>query len=96
MIRLLEPADDASYRALWSEAITKYGEHFRTAAEDASPAGIPTSFQQDSYTLGAFEGGALIGVVSVAREQGASSCGTRRCCRGCSSTRMQRVSASAS
>ena len=70
MIRLLEPADDASYRTLWSEAITKYGEHFRTAAEDASPAGIPTHFQPDSYTLGAFEGGALIGVVSVAREQG--------------------------
>jgi RimJ/RimL family protein N-acetyltransferase len=71
MIRLLEPADDASYRTLWSEAITQYGEHFRTALEDAAPAGIPTSFQPDSYTLGAFEGGKLIGVVSVAREQGA-------------------------
>ena len=70
MIRLLEPADDASYRTLWSEAITKFGEHFRTAPGDGAPAGIPTTFQPDSYTLGAFEGGKLIGIVSVARETG--------------------------
>lgn len=71
MIRLLTSDDDVAYRALWAKAIGEHGEHFRTAPTDDAPAGIPTSYTDDSWTLGAFDDERLVGIVSVARERGA-------------------------
>lgn len=70
MIRPLTPADDTAYRALWAKAINEHGEHFRTAPADDVPAGIPTGYTEDSWTLGAFDGEQLVGIVSVARARG--------------------------
>jgi cyclohexyl-isocyanide hydratase len=71
MIRLLTADDDDAYRVLWARAISQHGEHFRTAPEDDAPAGIPTAYSDDSWTLGAFDAGRLVGIVSVQRERGA-------------------------
>lgn len=71
MIRPLDPADEAAYRSLWSEALLTHGAHFRTAPGDDVPAGIPTRFIDDSWTLGAFDDARLVGIVSVDRESGA-------------------------
>jgi cyclohexyl-isocyanide hydratase len=71
MIRPLRPDDDDAYRLLWQEALATHGEHFRTAPEDDAPRGIPTRFDGDSWTLGAFDGERLVGIVSVERESGA-------------------------
>lgn len=70
MIRPLQPGDDAAYRALWGEALATHGSHFRTAPSDLVPEGIPTGFTEDSWTLGAFDGERLVGIVSVERERG--------------------------
>jgi RimJ/RimL family protein N-acetyltransferase len=70
MIRPLTPEDDAAYRVLWAQAINEHGSHFRTSPLDDAPAGIPTSYKDDSWTLGAFDGERLIGIVSVERERG--------------------------
>jgi cyclohexyl-isocyanide hydratase len=71
MIRPLQPADDGAYRQLWGEALASHGAHFRTAPNDDSTPGIPTRFTDDSWTLGAFDGERLVGIVSVEREHGA-------------------------
>jgi len=68
MIRPLTPADEAAYRQLWAMAIGEHAERFRTDPADDAPAGIPTSFADDSWTLGAFDGDRLVGIVSVERE----------------------------
>lgn len=70
MIRLLTAADDTAYRGLWAQAINDHGEHFRTAPSDDVPAGIPTAYTDESWTLGAFDGDRLVGIVSVERERG--------------------------
>lgn len=70
MIRPLQPEDDEAYGQLWREALAAHGAHFRTALADDVPKGIPTGFTDESWTLGAFEGERLVGIVSVARERG--------------------------
>jgi ribosomal protein S18 acetylase RimI-like enzyme len=67
-IRKLEADDTDAYRALWFYAITEHSHFFRAAADDDLPRGIPTQFIPDSFTLGAFIGGKLCGIVSFARE----------------------------
>lgn len=70
MIRALQPGDEPAYRSLWGEALATHATHFRTALADDVPRGIPTRFTEDSWTLGAFDGDRLVGIVSVEREQG--------------------------
>ncbi len=60
MIRPLTPADDDAYRQLWALANGEDG--------DDTPRGIPTRFDDDSWTLGAFDGARLVGIVSIERE----------------------------
>lgn len=50
--------------------ITKiYQKTICTAAEDDVPAGIPTRGAEDSFTLGAFEKNALVGIISLERDR---------------------------
>lgn len=71
LIRALRPDDDRAYRSLWREALCEYGPFFRTALEDPAPPGIPTRQTKDSFTLGAFDKEALVGIVSLERDIGA-------------------------
>lgn len=67
-IRKLEPEDNDAYRGLWLYGISDQAEFFRIAPEDNLPQGIPTRFQPDSFTLGAFLDQKLIGIVSFERD----------------------------
>jgi ribosomal protein S18 acetylase RimI-like enzyme len=67
-LRGLEPSDDAAYAALWRHGLQEHGHFFRSAPEDDAAAGIPTRFTRDSFTLGAFLDGQLIGITSLERE----------------------------
>ena len=67
-LRLLTPDDTAAYRALWIIALTEQAEFFRIAVSDAQALAIPTHFAADSFTLGAFRGGELIGIASLERD----------------------------
>lgn len=67
-LRLLEPADDAAYRKLWVEALTSHGQFLRTSLLDEITQGIPTDFTGDSFTVGAFQDGALVGITSLRRD----------------------------
>lgn len=57
-----------SYGELWSLGISQYPEFFRVHPDDEAVIKIPTNFNNDSFTLGAFKGDQLIGIVSVERE----------------------------
>ena len=67
-IRKLGPDDTDAYRALWLYGITEPSAFFRIAPDDDLPMGIPTRFKPDSFTLGAFLGQNLIGIVSFERD----------------------------
>ncbi len=67
-LRLLETADDAAYRKLWVEALTSHGQFLRTSLLDEVTQGISTAFTSDSFTLGAFRDGALVGITSLRRD----------------------------
>ena len=66
--RELTPDDHEAYRGLWLYGITEHSAFFRIAPEDDSPMGIPTRFLPDSFTLGAFSGADLVGIVSIERD----------------------------
>jgi cyclohexyl-isocyanide hydratase len=68
LLRLLEPADDATYRALWLEAITAHAHCFRIDPADATTTGIPTQFTPESFTVGAFSGDRLVGITTLERD----------------------------
>ncbi len=70
IIRVLEPADEAAYKRLWGEGLRTLAAFFRTAPEDDPDGRIPTRYTEDSFTLGAFAGTALIGIVSLERDRG--------------------------
>jgi cyclohexyl-isocyanide hydratase len=70
LIRELRQDDDAAYRSLWRDALQQHAQYFRIAAGDNVPAGIPTRGAEDSFTLGAFEKNALVGIVSLERDRG--------------------------
>ncbi len=67
-IRKLEPDDTEAYRALWLYGITEHSTFFRIAPDDDLPMGIPTRYKPDSFTLGAFTGQNLTGIVSFERD----------------------------
>ena len=67
-IREIQATEHELYRALWVHAITDHASFFRIAPEDDLTTGIPTKFAADSFTLGAFRGADLVGVVSVERD----------------------------
>lgn len=67
-IRELMPDNHETYRALWLYGITEHSAFFRIAPEDDLPTGIPTRFSPDSFTLGAFSGTDLVGIVSFERD----------------------------
>ncbi|WP_423856184.1 GNAT family N-acetyltransferase [Acidithiobacillus ferrianus] len=70
LVRELRQDDDPAYRSLWRDALQQYAQYFRTAAGDDVPAGIPTRGAEDSFTLGAFEKNALVGIISLERDRG--------------------------
>ena len=67
-VRKLEPDDTEAYRALWLYGITQHSTFFRIAPDDDLPMGIPTRYKPDSFTLGAFTGHSLTGIVSFERD----------------------------
>jgi cyclohexyl-isocyanide hydratase len=68
-LRALGPQDDAAYASIWHHGLVEHGHFFRSAVEDDGTAGIPTRFSPDSFTLGAFLDGTLIGITSLERER---------------------------
>lgn len=68
VLRTLEPGDTAVYRRLWLWALTEQSNFFRSVPEDDPTSNIPTRFSPDSFTLGAFSGENLIGIVSLERD----------------------------
>jgi cyclohexyl-isocyanide hydratase len=68
LLRPLTPADDAAYRALWVEAMTRHAQSFSTSLSDAPDPGIPTHYTDNSFTLGAFLGDQLAGIASLQRD----------------------------
>lgn len=70
LVRELWQDDDPAYRSLWRDALQQHAQYFRTDVEDDVPEGIPTRGAKDSFTLGAFEKNALVGIVSLERDRG--------------------------
>ena len=68
-IRELDTNDSDAYRRLWLQAITEQSSCFRIAPEDEPAPSIPTQGTTDSFTLGAFVGTELVGIVSLERER---------------------------
>lgn len=69
VLRSLQPGDAACYVALWRDGLAQHGHFFREDPADESAPGIPTHFEPDSFTLGAFVGDTLIGITSLERER---------------------------
>lgn len=67
-IRKLATGDNELYRSLWLVGITEHATSFRVAVEDEPAPSIPTLFAPDSFTLGAFVGSDLVGIVSFERD----------------------------
>jgi cyclohexyl-isocyanide hydratase len=67
-IRPLGADDGERYRALWRAGIVGSPECFRISEEDTGATEIPTRGTVGSFTLGAFAGDALVGVVSLERD----------------------------
>ncbi|MFL3647265.1 MAG: N-acetyltransferase family protein [Cellvibrionales bacterium] len=68
-IRPLEATDNQQFRSLWVSALTEQAQFFRTALADDRQPNIPTDFTRDSFTLGAFDGDALVGILSLQRDK---------------------------
>jgi cyclohexyl-isocyanide hydratase len=68
-LRALASGDDAAYASLWRAAMVDHAHYFRTTPADDNTPGIPTRFAPDSFTLGAFADGRLIGITSLERER---------------------------
>jgi len=68
-LRSLQPSDDAAYAELWRHGLVEHGQFFRSAPADDTAPGIPTRFTADSFTLGAFLDGRLVGITSLERER---------------------------
>lgn len=69
LLRSLHASDDPAYAALWRHGLREHGQYFRSAPEDDALSTIPTLFAPDSFTLGAFIAGELIGITSLERER---------------------------
>ena len=67
-IHLLTDADLPAYRALLLPGLVTDAASFRIAPPDEEHAPFPTRNQPDSFTLGAYVGDALAGIVSFQRE----------------------------
>ncbi len=67
-LRPLTPVDLPLYRALLMPGLDTDADSFRLAPEDEAEAPFPTQNRPDSFTLGAFVGETLAGVVSFERE----------------------------
>lgn len=67
-IRALTEADTSGYGALWQRAVEEHAEFFRSTFGDDPSGRIPTAFRNDSFTLGAFSGDVLLGIVSLDRD----------------------------
>ena len=68
VVRKLTNVDNEQYRELWWHAVTEHAMFFRISPEDEATKFIPTRFVADSFTVGAFAGARLLGVVSVERD----------------------------
>jgi len=67
-IRTLQETDKALYSELWRNALLEQDEFFRISIEDEPCPQIQTKFSNESFTLGVFIGGSLVGTVSVERD----------------------------
>ena len=67
-IRELSQVDNSQFRELWTHGLTENDEYFRTSILDDPTPDIPTDFNEDSFTLGAFAGDELVGILSLKRD----------------------------
>lgn len=67
-LRLLTEADLSDYRSLLLPGLLTDADAFRIAPPDEEQAPFPTRNQPDSFTLGAYVGNTLAGIVSFQRE----------------------------
>ncbi|MBO0934477.1 GNAT family N-acetyltransferase [Fibrella aquatilis] len=67
-LRLLTTTDLPAYRALLLPGLVADADSFRIAPPDEENASFPTRGEPDSFTLGAYLGEQLAGVVSFQRE----------------------------
>ncbi|MBO0937675.1 GNAT family N-acetyltransferase [Fibrella sp. HMF5335] len=67
-LRLLSAADLPAYRALLLPGLLADADTFRIAPSDEENAPFPTRDEPDSFTLGAYVGKRLAGIVSFQRE----------------------------
>ncbi|MFT7285993.1 MAG: GNAT superfamily N-acetyltransferase [Halieaceae bacterium] len=68
LVRQLSPEDTDGYGAMWADAVENHPTFFRSTLSDDPSGRIPTRFRVDSFTLGAFDGEALIGILSLDRD----------------------------
>jgi len=66
-IRLLKETDSSAYSELWRTALEEQDEFFRISIQDEPSPQIQTEFSKESFTLGAFINGDLLGTVSIQR-----------------------------
>lgn len=57
-----------SYQKLLKEGLVHNEANFRISPSDIATEGFPTNDQPDSFTIGAFEGEKLVGIVSFMRD----------------------------
>ncbi len=67
-IRLLEDDDTDQYHAMLVRALTLDEKNFRIAVQDLTDVSLPTLGNEDSFSLGAFTGQVLVGIVSFERD----------------------------
>lgn len=68
VVRLLSLSDTDHYADMWADAVLNYPQFFRSTFSDDPSGEIPTRYRPDSFTLGAFDAGALIGILSLERD----------------------------
>jgi cyclohexyl-isocyanide hydratase len=67
-VREIQSKDIAAYKAFFGKGLVEDEANFRISPDDEKDAPIPTLDAPDSFTLGAYEGQRLAGIVSFQRE----------------------------
>ncbi|MBD0259210.1 MAG: GNAT family N-acetyltransferase [Cytophagales bacterium] len=67
-VKEIRSKDIAAYKAFFGKGLVEDEANFRISPDDEQEAPFPTLDAPDSFTLGAFEGGRLAGIVSFQRE----------------------------
>lgn len=68
VIQEIFASQEVAYKTFFEEGLTNDEDNFRITPADAAAEPFPTQGRQDSFTLGAFIDGQLVGIVSFQRE----------------------------